>query len=319
MRAGLSAIRYVLVVLVALICSLLSYGANAACKFTSGGAQMLNIPVTSVLTVPRDAPVGTVIYTSPYVTPPPTGQTSCNNDPFGVQNRIGSQPGSNATSFPIGNTGLSFVWKYIDIDGTYSWPSYGGAGNGGGSVSMPNGFQLVKTGPISAGATVPGGTAAILAYGGLSLLTMVFSNSIIVNQTACTTPNVTVPLGTHNLSELGAVGATTSPVAFSIALNSCPAGMNTIKYQIDPTTTVLNSANSVVAFDSGSVASGAGVQLLDGSGNVLPLSKQAALSGYASSTGGNYVIPLKARYYRTGSTLKAGTANTSMTFTINYQ
>ncbi|HEY3596738.1 MAG TPA: fimbrial protein, partial [Paraburkholderia sp.] len=209
-------------------------------------------------------------------------------------------------------------WNYLD-DSVYSWPSYGSAkGNGGGSVILPNAFQLVKTGPISAGATVPGGNVATLAYGSLSVIAMMISNSIAVNQSSCATPNVTVPLGAHNLSELPAVGATTSPVSFSIALNSCPAGMNTIKYQIDPTTTVLSSANSVVAFDSGSVASGAGVQLLDGAGNVLPLSKPIAFGDYSSSTGGSYSIPLKARYYRTGTTIKAGSANTSMTFTINY-
>ncbi|MFC0697566.1 fimbrial protein [Paraburkholderia humisilvae] len=279
----------------------------------------MTIPVNTVVNVPRDTPNGTVVYTSSYVTSAPTGKTSCANDPFGVQSLIGTQPAANQTVYPIGNTGLSFSWKYMDSGTAYSWVSYGTAkGNGGGSTSLPNAFQLIKTGPIAAGATVPGGSVAVLTYGTLAVLTMSLTNSISVGQASCTTPNVTATLGTHNLSELAAVGATTSSTKFNIALNNCPAGINTIKYQIDPTTTVLNSANSVVAFDSGSTAQGAGVQLLDGSGNVVPLSKQIAFTNFVSGAAGSYTIPLTARYYRTG-TAKAGSANSSMTFTINYQ
>ncbi len=140
-----------------------------------------------------------------------------------------------------------------------------------------------------------------------------------VTALSCITPSVTADLGNHMLSEMGGVGATTSTTSFNIALNSCPGGLGTIKYQIDPTTALLNSANSVVAFDSSSTASGAGAQLLDGSGAVFPLSTPTRFSGYSTATGGSYTIPFKSRYYRTSATIGAGTANTSMTFTMNYQ
>ncbi|MFC0398164.1 fimbrial protein [Paraburkholderia rhizosphaerae] len=303
----------------ALIGSLLAPAAHATCKFASGGPVTVTIPVDAVVNVPRDAPNGTVVYTSPYITSAPTGKTSCSNDPFGVQSLIGTQPAAMQTVFPIGNTGLSFSWKYVDSGSVYSWVSYGSAkGNGGGSTTMPNAFQLIKTGPIAAGATVPGGAVAVLKYGTLAVTTMSLANPISVGQASCATPNVTATLGTHNLSELAAVGSTTSSTKFSIALNNCPSGINTIKYQIDPTTTLLDSANSVVALDSGSTASGAGVQLLDAAGKAVPLSKQIAFTDFVPGAAGSYTLPLSARYYRTGAT-RAGTANSSMTFTINYQ
>lgn len=139
---------------------------------------------------------------------------------------------------------------------------------------------------------------------------------------ACTTPDVIVPLGVHAASEMAAVGATTTAVSFNIALNNCPAGMNSIQYGVAANTTVIDASRSVVALNSSSSAAGVGVQLLDTNGNALPLAAQGAtnqtFSGYNASTGGSYTIPMKARYYRTG-TITEGSANSSMTFTMSYQ
>lgn len=95
--------------------------------------------------------------------------------------------------------------------------------------------------------------------------------------------------------------------------------MNAIQYRIDPVTAVLNSAQSVVALDGSSLASSVGVQLLDANDAVFPLSTYKSFAGYDKANGGNFSIPFKARYYQTASTVKPGTANSSMTFTMNYQ
>lgn len=42
------------------------------------------------------------------------------------------------------------------------------------------------------------------------------------------------------------------------------------------------------------------------------------LNGFDSTNGGNYTIPMQARYYRTGA-LGAGPANATMTMTVLYQ
>ena len=139
---------------------------------------------------------------------------------------------------------------------------------------------------------------------------------------ACTTPDVWVDLGSHNVSDsdLAAIGSTTTAVPVNIKLNNCPAGMNAIQYRIEPNTTVINQALSVVSLDGNATASGVGVQLLNSAGTApfaLSTTSFQAFAGYNKSTGGDYVIPLMARYYRTGN-LTPGAATSSMVFTMLY-
>jgi major type 1 subunit fimbrin (pilin) len=96
--------------------------------------------------------------------------------------------------------------------------------------------------------------------------------------------------------------------------------LNSITYRIDPVTAVVNAAKSVVALDASSSATGVGVQLLDGTGTQpFPLQTWTTFTGYDAATGGDYTIPLNARYYQTAATVTTGMANSSMTFTMQYQ
>ncbi|RDI99213.1 type 1 fimbrial protein [Dyella solisilvae] len=148
---------------------------------------------------------------------------------------------------------------------------------------------------------------------------LVITSAAIVPR-ACTTPNVVVRLGKHMQSEFMGEGYTTAAVRFQIDLNNCPAGMTSIAYRIDAATTVLDATQSVVALDGSSSATGVGVQLLDGSGTTsFPLGRAVNFEGYDPHAGGSYSIPLKARYYQTGSSVGVGPANTSMTFTMIYE
>lgn len=129
------------------------------------------------------------------------------------------------------------------------------------------------------------------------------------------TSNVAVPLGTWQASAFGGVGSGTTPASFNIQLANCPG---TVKYQIDPATSVVPGTpqlNTVATLNAASTATGVGVQLLDGSGTPLALGTPFALGGSMA----NRTIPLKARYYQTGGTVGAGSANAAMTFTITYQ
>lgn len=80
----------------------------------------------------------------------------------------------------------------------------------------------------------------------------------------------------------------------------------------------LGGRRSVVALDSSSTATGIGVQLLDNTGMVFPLGTYRTFANY-NSFGGSFTIPFQVRYYKIASTIGAGTAKTSMTFTMNYQ
>ncbi|MFP6562602.1 fimbrial protein [Paraburkholderia sp. B3] len=196
-------------------------------------------------------------------------------------------------------------------------------------------IAFVKTGPISpgqvttfqvgtgtAGAAI--GTGTYKTFSGSPLAPVNATGAISFTQASCTTPDVTIPLGTHLTSELKGAGTFTSAASFNININNCPAGLGTvlqpaIQYRIDPTTAVLNSAQSVVALDSTSSATGVGIQLLQSDGSTpYALSNNQTYSGYNTSTGGSYTISLQARYYQTGSTVAAGPANTSMTLTMTY-
>ncbi|SEJ78552.1 major type 1 subunit fimbrin (pilin) [Paraburkholderia diazotrophica] len=194
-------------------------------------------------------------------------------------------------------------------------------------------FAFIKIGPVTGGTiNMPG----VVAQAGVSVTAAPapYTNYVsppqnLVDVTlvggptfapvACATPDVTVPMGTHANTEFSGVGPiSTAPASFNISLNNCPAGINSIKYEIDAVTTIVDASQSVVALDSASTARGVGVQLLDANGNALPIGTQQTLPGY-DPAGGNYTIPLKARYYQTTAPVLAGSANTVMTFTMNYQ
>lgn len=233
---------------------------------------------------------------------------------------------------------LSTATTYGSSPPPYGW-------SGGGCYARNLGSSMSFTGRIavrlvripgtmaSGGVTTAGALSRICAYtGGPSSssnmstyqdgapCTSINVTSTTIQVAACTTPDVLVPLGTHSPTEMASIGSTTQAVAFHVSLNSCPAGLNQIQYRIEPVTTVVNSAQSLVALDASSSASGVAVQLLNAAGTAAaPLSTSTfqTFSGYNTSTGGSYTIPFQARYYRTGA-ITPGTANTSMTFTMQY-
>lgn len=233
----------------------------------------------------------------------------------------------------------SFSWKveYTAVRGDGLWTYADGYRTNETYAKAQSSFALafafVKTGPITSGGTVSfGGVVAQGSTGTVSpdfVVRTSYATPVdvyLVNGptfvvASCTTPDVAVNLGTHQMAEFTGANYTSAPVDFNIKLNSCMSGMRGIMYRIDPTTTVLDSTKAVVAVDATSTATGVGVQLLDGAGAVHPLGAgtDRTFTPYSSTTGGSYVIPLKARYYQTSPTVTAGAANTTMMFTMSYQ
>lgn len=240
------------------------------------------------------------------------------------------------------------VTTYANQCGTQAWidlssstssqiplPWAGWVCNTSGTVtSITNGGQiqaaLVKTGPITAG-TVTGGVmivgASATGTGGSAPYTVAASPLVsfsltptIVNVSACTTPNVTVNMGSPLQSEFTGIGSTNKQaVSLNVAVNACPTGLNAIQYQFIPVNAVLDATNGVLALSSGSTATGIGLQLKDGNGNALKYNTQYTLTNYSSTTGGSYTIPLTARYYQTAASVTPGSANAVLTFTMTYQ
>ncbi len=208
-----------------------------------------------------------------------------------------------------------------------NWTGWGCNSQG----TVTNGGQLramfVKTGPIPAGYVPPTLFAVAASVSNVFTTNLVpdpalqirfVTTGLNVTSLACATPDVDVYLGSHRSSIFTGINSASPAATFDISLNNCPAGLSAIHYQIDAVTSVVDAANAVVNLDASSSAAGVGVQLLDGEGNPLPLGTKRPLTGYNGATGGSFKIPLRARYRQTAGTITPGSANTAMTFTIDY-
>lgn len=294
--------------------------AHALCFFPNGTPDwVMTYTLPSNLVVPRNATIGTVIWTSPLQTVPSTVSFGCNTYwMLGMVNAVGATASAATPSYlPIGDTGLAWVF------GTYNDIAYG--------ISKPNNdyvmpgtlsysIKIVAIGPIKAGASIQQGVLGSLSAGGdIAIYTIKAGNTVSVSALTCKTPGVTVKMGDKNyLSLFQGAGTTLAPVNFSIALNECPAGISKVSYQLVPNTQILDAARSVIALDADSTAKGVDLQLLTNAGNPLPLKTNIQFGDY-NKLGGNFNIPLKAAYRQTESAVAPGTANSSVTFVMSYE
>ena len=164
----------------------------------------------------------------------------------------------------------------------------------------------------------------------------------IVGRT-CTTPDVTVDLGDHLTTELGAVGTATKWVDVTLSLQNCPAyygafrrdltddsgfrttnsTANQLQYRVDATTTIIDTNRSVMALSNATApgtATGMGIQVVDANESPVGFgTTRASGLSLAAVDGRSYTIPLKARYMQTAADVTAGTANGQATVTFIYQ
>jgi major type 1 subunit fimbrin (pilin) len=224
---------------------------------------------------------------------------------------------------------------WIDPSATnWSGRTYNGAKHSDMKYGSKVAVALIKTGTVSTGGTVNGGTVvkSIPVTDSINHTDLAVSftiNPVTVIPLTCTTPDVDVAMGSFKTTDFPTVGSLSPGTAASVPIQllNCPSGtpvdgtksgvIHTIEYRIDPTSGT--AATNVAALTPGeSSATGVGIQLFDSSGKVFPLSKEQTLSGYNSTAGGDYTIPLTARYYATGQ-VTAGPANSTMTLTMLYE
>jgi major type 1 subunit fimbrin (pilin) len=346
--------RCILLQLVALL--LLLVGSKGAWASTcSGGGQTIQLGLPATVSVPRDAAAGTPISNWVYSTD--ANIWDCNWSAginYGSKAKLASSYGvasgvtttANGVTYTVYKTSVpgvgiavSFRENFVPYSCSYTggWSGYynvladwfgfqclpPSAGAHSGAAGGEIGVRLIATGEqvnVAGTNQVTGVVANMAALENSSVIGNMnsYSVSVTVNVLACTTPNVDVPMGDYSAGDF--VGGVVKAVPFSIKLNSCPAGMTSVQYQLDPNTTVVNDAQAVVALDGTSTASGVGVQVLNSAGTA-PFGKFGTLQNCNcyTNTGGNFTIPLQARYYQTGATINPGAANTSMTFTMSYQ
>ncbi|WP_084455108.1 fimbrial protein [Comamonas composti] len=257
----------------------------------------------------------------------------------------------------LSGIGVAVTWRTYDSRcGWYPWYSgYGGNLKGHNIFDMPANniynqgnicppllsgsavfkdeamVALVKIGTIISGRVTGTTGSGIVAMSGLGVddtksghawFNLVGRNTYYLTPTmvkgaTCTTPNVTVNLGKHPQSSFNGIGSTTPSVPFNIDLKDCPAGIQNIAYTLDATSPVISSSQGIISLSANATAKGIGVQVKRSDNSALDISYAHTLTGIKPS-GGNYTIPLKASYYQSGASVTPGSANASMTFTINY-
>ncbi len=314
------------------------------CTYSPAGPSNVTITLPSSLTIPASSTVGTTLWSTTTANTQSLG-TNCSSNWYPD---IGYAPGvslgatSQANVFATNVQGIG-----IQVQGYgQAMPAPGSAVNslGGSNSYSPTGvgsylsfrLSIIVTGQAGVGtlslpsllaggyaSASPTNLAQAYPYGQLMI-----AGTTRITLSACTTSNVTVPMGSYTRTAFsGGVGGTTPPVSFSISL-TCPAGWNGVKYEIDTVTSVVSGTQAVVALNASSTATGVGVQVLDNNGspltaaegfrNAVALGSTPGSAAYNKSAGGSYTIPLKARYYQTSAAIGPGSANSSLTFTMTY-
>lgn len=341
----------------------------ADCNFADGTSTLVRTSplLGGNLTVGRDVPLGAEIYQQVFM-----ASTSSRVDCSPGLYNIGTSWLLPSTPLPLAN------WSRYPYSGRIYETGVPGIGValrqgvsampfGGGSItncgdgtavcawnlqsSMSFTISLIKIGDVSPG-TIQGSQlpTAQLKWGTplLDLSRVNFSGSINIVSRTCETPDVSVAMGTHKISEFSGKDSFTEWKNFSIALNNCPAfngyyqstgpnwssngsvgnldsrKNNVLQVRLDPTRAAVLPDQGIMSLNPSAAgdtpaATGIGLQVADSSGTPLSLATLSA-SGITPQAveGASYSIPFKARYIQTGDSVTAGPANATATFTINY-
>jgi type 1 fimbria pilin len=167
--------------------------------------------------------------------------------------------------------------------------------------------------------TIAAGNQGNLEAGELTLNKFNLANSLVLNAASYQTPSVPVAMGDdYELNEFRDAGANPRTVRFNIALNQCQTGIKKVTYSLKATTPVIDATKGIVALNNTSTATGIGLQLMNGAGQPMALDTTYPFTAF-TTTGTDFKIPLSAAYYRLpAGELKAGSANTEVTFIVNY-
>ncbi|WLH92828.1 fimbrial protein [Pseudomonas sp. FP453] len=293
-----------------------STSSAAICVFTTGKEFIANYASAPVaLTIPRDAPVGTVVYEE-SVSVPPQGFSCPSSSPFifALNPTLGSVTTGN--TFPLGKTGLSIKVKnslngyltaermlkgsYLDVARTYT-------------------LEIIKSSEIASQQKVAAGNLGSHRYGDLDLVKINLVNPLILNASSCQTPDVSVQMGDdYYMYEFSNSGDAPRTIKFNIGLHQCQTGIQKVTYSLKATSQVIDQQQGIVALNASSTAKGIGLKLMNDAGQPIVLGETYQFTGF-NTTSTNFNIPLSAAYQRlTDSTLEAGSANVSVTFIVSY-
>lgn len=346
------------------------------CTYDNGiqpavGAMPLQV---SAITIGRDVPVGTEVYRQTFKMA--SGQAvklECLFAPYQQYTELTVDGGSLLTSWSSGTyankvyrTGIPGLGIAFNSTGgplprqsSKAWTTCSPGHRCLVPFDGPSNFELIliKVGDVTpgmlTGASLPGvslfgnfGDARVLGF------KMGISGNLQIVSKTCSTPDVSVAMGTYAPKDFIGANNATGWKDFSIRLNDCPAfhgtvsktpaswisqsgtspigtggtvsrDKNSLRYRIDPVRTAINAGNGVLSLDPVAAgrpaAAGIGLQIATQAANTMPLASLQGSGLILSDFERSYSIPLRARYLQTGGRVTPGPANAAATFTINYE
>ncbi|WP_409319108.1 fimbrial protein [Pseudomonas sp. KCJK9016] len=293
----------------------------ATCKYSDNAlfvqnTQTINFDIPN-LSIVRDAPIGTLVYSASKYSPQ-TAEFLCDStDTIGVKNNY---PGGTVDSnniYTLGDSGLGYKLRHpmfsdyfvpYPSPASYGWKSVGG--------KYPIKLEIYKIGNMKNKTSIKGGTFSEYSATPLTPLILTMSGFEIISPTCELNNAIPVSMGKQNTGGFKGPNSRLPAIAFNIPLRNCPTSENGISIQLDPTTKTLNN-DTVAALDETSTAKGIGIQILMNNvpvkfGTQFPISS-------TTTSGGSFNIGLAAAYIQTNNKVTAGSANTSVTFTLNYK
>lgn len=225
------------------------------------------------------------------------------------------------------------VWVSGFLQVVHNNPGQYGYGSGhyieGNIVAMK--AQFYVTGPIGDEADALDLNLTIEAWenttnnttvGGLEWSRLTITGHVPVTVKSCETPDILVDLKKHSKLDFTTVGSTSAATPFNFEIKKCSKDMAAVKYTFKPAAGINlvnpGASNQHVTLRTGSTASGVGVQVLYANDTLVPFNTAVKYTGYNASLGGDYVIPMKARFIRTGE-VTPGTAESAVEFTMAYE
>lgn len=306
---------------IALVLSLSSFGARAACQFADGVSSELNGYIHfGNIVVQRDAPVGSVLATA--TTGPYNGSrrvAGCTEnwvfrwEP--TQWKTLHPQGNNVYETNIPGVGIRITYKNWFVPRDFDLPASYVVIDGEGIKAT-----LFKMGPISGGTLTPGVLARASVRNQFYIANATLGGNNTITTTACniTTPNVDVDMGRYDKSLFNGQGSTSEWRFFSIGLNCDKDARINVRFDATKDPSNIAGVMKLDNTDDAVTAAGIGVQLYFEPNNSPALLGQEQFY-YTSLYGGAEVVKLKARYYQTEPSIKAGLANATATFTLTYK
>lgn len=314
----------------------------------------INLPLQGTITVGADVPDGTEIYTARHnsgsgafirCTGGP-GRVQRENGYIGVPGEPSGLPGIYKTSIPGVGIAVWYAGNRFPFDpGAYD------VGTAPLRVTFNKqlDFSLYKIGPISAGvlqgSSLPRARQSTLGTGGINIWEAQIVGQLNIVTGTCRVGDVTVSMGRRAQRELNAPGAATPWTMFIVPLSGCPAFFgrqpayfqddsgtgevggrrvaNRIGLRVDPSTPVLDAAQSIMALsnkDHPDTAKGLGIQvaLPDNTPVGYGVFRDSGLT-LTTTPNGTYAVRMRARYVQTQARVRPGIANGAMVVTLRYE